>query len=265
LNTSGLVGIGGRSWRKCENSSFGQLDDGLMDKLQTLFDEYAHDLVQKIRSRSISMNSGTLHFNEFSVQHSAIEAELPEMRESANRTQPELSELAIEIRTVSSASAIAREMLFLRADEADERLSWSERSSLALSAEVKGLRRRSNDAHEKIVAQTDDISKIKKDLKQFKDKVNQQLPAPASSPPAPTGIPLPPTSPPPAPLDSLIGSEYPSLFEEFRATHFNLLWRGSRDGFTAREFHRRCDGRANTLTLILGTEENVFDDFTSIE
>jgi GTPase SAR1 family protein len=27
-----------------------------------------------------------------------------------------------------------------------------------------------------------------------------------------------------------------------------LLWRGSRDGFRSRDFHRRCDGHANTLT-----------------
>jgi hypothetical protein len=30
-----------------------------------------------------------------------------------------------------------------------------------------------------------------------------------------------------------------------------LLWRGSHDGFTAKEFHRRCDGQMNTLTLIV--------------
>jgi hypothetical protein len=43
------------------------------------------------------------------------------------------------------------------------------------------------------------------------------------------------------------------------------LWRGSRDGFTAKEFHRRCDGRANTLTLILDTDGNVFGGFTPVE
>jgi hypothetical protein len=46
---------------------------------------------------------------------------------------------------------------------------------------------------------------------------------------------------------------------------FNLLWRGSRDGFTAREFHRRCDGHPNTLTLILDTDSNVFGGFTPVE
>jgi hypothetical protein len=72
--------------------------------------------------------------------------------------------------------------------------------------------------------------------------------------------------PPPAPeIDSLIVSEFPPLFEEFRMKCFNLLWRGSRDGFTAEEFHLRCDGHANTLTLIADTDGNVFGGFTPVE
>jgi hypothetical protein len=69
----------------------------------------------------------------------------------------------------------------------------------------------------------------------------------------------------PARLDSLIVTEYPPLFEEFRMKRWALLWRGSRDGFTAQEFHRRCDGHANTLTLILDTDGNVFGGFTPVE
>jgi hypothetical protein len=47
--------------------------------------------------------------------------------------------------------------------------------------------------------------------------------------------------------------------------HFKLLWRGSRDSFTADEFHLRCNGRPNTLTLIQDTKGNVFGDFTPVE
>jgi hypothetical protein len=70
---------------------------------------------------------------------------------------------------------------------------------------------------------------------------------------------------PPGWMDSLIVSEFPPLFEEFRAKRFNLLWRGSRDGFTAQEFHRHCDGRANTLTLISDTDGSIFGGFTPLE
>jgi hypothetical protein len=74
-----------------------------------------------------------------------------------------------------------------------------------------------------------------------------------------------PPSPPIGHIDSLVVSDFPPLFEEFRMKRFNLLWRGSRDGFTAEEFHRRCDGHANTLTLILDTMGNVFGGFTPVE
>jgi hypothetical protein len=63
-------------------------------------------------------------------------------------------------------------------------------------------------------------------------------------------------------VDSLIISEFPQLFDEFRHKKWQLLWRGSRDGFGASDFHSRCDGHANTLTLI---EENggfLFGGFT---
>jgi hypothetical protein len=69
----------------------------------------------------------------------------------------------------------------------------------------------------------------------------------------------------PLPFDSLIISNFPKIFTEFQKKDFEILWRGSRDGFTVREFHRRCDGHANTLTVILDTEANIFGGFTPLE
>jgi hypothetical protein len=66
-------------------------------------------------------------------------------------------------------------------------------------------------------------------------------------------------------LDPRVVSDFPRLFDEFRGKRFALLWRGSRDGFRAGDFHGRCDGRANTLTLILDTEGNVFGGFTPLQ
>jgi hypothetical protein len=66
-------------------------------------------------------------------------------------------------------------------------------------------------------------------------------------------------------IDSLIVSEFPPLLEEFHVKRFNLLWRGSRNGFTAREFHGRCDGHANTLTLVLDRNGNIFGGFTPVK
>jgi archaellum component FlaC len=69
----------------------------------------------------------------------------------------------------------------------------------------------------------------------------------------------------PGVFDSRIISAIPEIFAEFRKNHFSLLWRGSRDGFGASEFHRRCDGHANTLTVILDTKGNIFGGFTPVK
>jgi hypothetical protein len=66
-------------------------------------------------------------------------------------------------------------------------------------------------------------------------------------------------------LDSQIITNFPKIFAEFRQRRFSLLWRGSRDGFGSTEFHRRRDGHANTLTVILDTKGNIFGGFTPLE
>jgi hypothetical protein len=54
----------------------------------------------------------------------------------------------------------------------------------------------------------------------------------------------------PANFASLIVTDFPALFSEFRGMHFKLLWRGSHNGFGAGNFHGAFDGRAPTLALI---------------
>jgi hypothetical protein len=111
-----------------------------------------------------------------------------------------------------------------------------------------------------------DLTRLASEVKAARDAKNSNSPLPAA--PHLSG----PTESPPATVsaqqaqgESLIVGECPSLFEEFRTKQWLLLWRGSRDGFTAGEFHRRCDGRANTLTLILDTKGNIFGGFTPVE
>jgi hypothetical protein len=71
--------------------------------------------------------------------------------------------------------------------------------------------------------------------------------------------------PPDVWLDSVIISDFPEIFAEFSGKQFSLLWRGSRDGFDAKQFHSLCDGRANTLTVIEDTDGNIFGGFTPLE
>jgi hypothetical protein len=95
-------------------------------------------------------------------------------------------------------------------------------------------------------------------------------PAVPSAPPLdsqrtqPSPQPQKPPVPSAPPLKSRIISDFPEIFAEFRGKRFSLLWRGSRDGFKATEFHRRCDGPANTLTVILDTRGNIFGGFTPV-
>jgi hypothetical protein len=57
----------------------------------------------------------------------------------------------------------------------------------------------------------------------------------------------------------------PAIFVEFDARRFNLLWRGSCDGFEVTMVHRLCDSHGNTLTLITDTQACVFDGFTPLK
>ncbi|CDW83643.1 tldc domain-containing protein [Stylonychia lemnae] len=45
---------------------------------------------------------------------------------------------------------------------------------------------------------------------------------------------------------------------------FELLYRGTRDGFTSSIFHSRCDQQAPTLTFIASDKDKVFGGYTSI-
>jgi hypothetical protein len=66
-------------------------------------------------------------------------------------------------------------------------------------------------------------------------------------------------------LDSVIILDFPQFFGLIRGRHFKILWRGSRDGFTVKDFHRQCDSHTNTLIVILDTKGNIFGGFTPVE
>jgi hypothetical protein len=43
---------------------------------------------------------------------------------------------------------------------------------------------------------------------------------------------------------------------------WDLLYRATRDGFAAADFHKRCDNKAKTLTIIKSTNGNIFGGYT---
>jgi hypothetical protein len=56
-------------------------------------------------------------------------------------------------------------------------------------------------------------------------------------------------------------SSIPSPLKRFEEKEWTLLYRGTRDGFGASDFHSKCDDRRNTVTLILTTKGFIFGGF----
>jgi hypothetical protein len=67
--------------------------------------------------------------------------------------------------------------------------------------------------------------------------------------------------------ESMLISEFPSLFHRVKALRnkkWTLLYRGSRDGFRASDFHHRCNGQSNTVTIIHDNSGYLFGGFTPV-
>jgi hypothetical protein len=65
-------------------------------------------------------------------------------------------------------------------------------------------------------------------------------------------------------LESRIITELPRAFALFNGKRSQLLWRGTRDGFRAADFHAKCDGHQNTLTIVRDDKGNIFGGFTPL-
>ena len=53
--------------------------------------------------------------------------------------------------------------------------------------------------------------------------------------------------------------------KELNDRKWSLLYRGSRDGFGAFDFHSNCDHKPNTLTIVKSLNGNIFGGFASVE
>jgi hypothetical protein len=59
--------------------------------------------------------------------------------------------------------------------------------------------------------------------------------------------------------------EHLSLAKMIPSSSGNLLYRATRDGFTASTFHSKCDGKGNTVTIIKNNLNYVFGGYTATE
>jgi hypothetical protein len=233
--------------------------------------------------------------NALDNSHSRIETAMSDVRsdlfglltshESSNRIEREVTELTKEVHLIGSTSETALETLSRRADLAEERLSCQTGKVTTLLTLVESVQKESALALERLSQCETAFTQLKSEVSTLRslsesaqiqftahetkfndiDRVTADFLRVASEIGELQAVSLTLKSWMTPQMDSLIIGEFPPLFDEFRWKQFTLLWRGSRDGFGAQEFHRRCDGRANTLTLILDTKGNVFGGFTPVK
>jgi hypothetical protein len=155
----------------------------------------------------------------------------------------------------------------------EERMQQSDREIGALRTELSRHLRTQGSASEALLGR---VSRLEAEVSALQTApalahsiVPTAKPPPPSSPTSPLSTPpsvsVPPALPSSPGWNSAIVHDFPKLFEDFKQKQFTLLWRGSRDGFGVLDFHSRCDGHANTLTVILDTDGNVFGGFTPVE
>jgi hypothetical protein len=66
------------------------------------------------------------------------------------------------------------------------------------------------------------------------------------------------------PAESTILTEVPKVINEFSLKKWKCLYRGTTDGFASSDFHEKCNGQMNTLTIILTANGFIFGGFTPI-
>jgi hypothetical protein len=65
-------------------------------------------------------------------------------------------------------------------------------------------------------------------------------------------------------FSSKILMTFPTVLSELKSKQWRLLYRGSDHGFGGSDFHAKCDGISNTVTIILTTEGFIFGGFTPL-
>ena len=43
-----------------------------------------------------------------------------------------------------------------------------------------------------------------------------------------------------------------------------LIYRGTKDGMTSKDFHNKCDNKGKTICLFLNEKDNIFGGYSSI-
>ena len=66
-------------------------------------------------------------------------------------------------------------------------------------------------------------------------------------------------------LTNELGIKFLDLINYPSNLNLSLIYQASRDGFKAKDFHLKCDGYLNTLTVIKASNGNIFGGFTTVD
>jgi hypothetical protein len=168
--------------------------------------------------------------------------------------------------------------------ELSRQLRVQESLEQSIRTEVESATLRANDVEKRVAEVESEVENLRKALREVRERAEGAQTKAASTEAqfeagvlalrtalvVPAVVPMasaPASAAPPPPLgwNSEIVPDFPTLFEDFKQKHITLLWRGSCDGFHCWDFHGRCDGRPNTLTVILDTHGYIFGGFTPVE
>jgi prefoldin subunit 5 len=191
------------------------------------------------------------------MENQKVRQRITELEEHFQRCDSEIASLQTEFERFNTD--------FLRLVGEVSALRSSAAEITTLSTEVSNLKAQIPSGIGDPVAQrlSAEINELRREISTLKRQI-VTIPSPQSgttnqSPQSGTTIPS------VSRFDSRIISDFPEIFAEFQGKRISLLWRGSRDGFRASEFHRRCDNHSNTLTVILDTNGNIFGGFTPVK
>jgi predicted nucleic acid-binding Zn-ribbon protein len=234
---------------KTEVRRFGSEIDTLKTELRRLSSDLANLKLEVSRqSGAREVLSQTVTSTHGRLSH--LEVELQPLKTNSQKFSAEISQIQ------SDLSA-------LKSQDSQTALSDLKTEIHRMKCEVEALRPASVAA----LKLSTDVAELRTQVSSFQKSVPH--PPVSWAAPGPVWNPPPPVRPPgfqgAQPIDSKIFSEIPALFNEFKGKGILLLWRGTRDGFRAIDFHSRCDRKPNTLVVIMDTEGFVFGGFTPVE
>jgi hypothetical protein len=200
-----------------------------------------------------------------------LATQLSQFRESGNFTEDAVLLSALKKRILAMEEEMAngkRETASLRCALSRVQESLEQR----IRTEAESASRRADEVEQRVGEVRSKVETVREALREVRE-VAEGAQKKAASTEAPSIVrfasvatcPASAVALPPSGWNSAIVPDFPKLFEDFMKKQFTLLWRGSRDGFGARDFHGRCDRHPNTLTVILDTNGNIFGGFTPVE